>query len=67
MRHLVVKLFATFLFLALATGLAPARSDDSRIESIAEDAYVFGFPIVMSYRTWFFFLSTKRIHSSLHR
>ncbi len=32
-----------------------APVDAARIQAIAEDAYVFGFPIVMSYRTWYFF------------
>ena len=33
----------------------PERLDLAEIEAIARDAYVFGFPIVMSYKTWYFF------------
>lgn len=40
-----------------ADDAVPARDelDLAEIEAIAHDAYVFGYPIVMSYKTWYFF------------
>ena len=55
MKSTLTNLVAVFLVLAAGACSATARSDEARIKSIAEDAYIFGFPIVMSYKTWFFF------------
>lgn len=34
---------------------ASAEVSEAGTKAIAEDAYIFGFPIVMSYKTWYFF------------
>ena len=55
MKFAIEKFFAAMLVFAVAGAPSAAQLDETRMKSIAEDAYVFGFPIVMSYRTWYFF------------
>ncbi len=47
--------FVGLLFIAAASPTAGAEVSEAETQAIAEDAYVFGFPIVMSYKTWYFF------------
>ena len=55
MNSIIARFVAFLLLLTVGTGYAAAQGDETRIKSIAEHAYTFGFPIVMSYKTWYFF------------
>ena len=51
---------------AEAAAAAPEDVDLAEIEAIARDAYVFGFPIVMSYRTLIFGKVRKVLREEYH-